>query len=117
VCVWVWCVCVCGVCVVCVCVCECVVFVVCVCVYVGVWCLWCVCVCVSVSVCVCVCVCVTSSNFEPGDQVSQNLVRPLHNAVPVNDNSAVGTPALSFDRQLTYIFRWPLWLSRLLVLL
>jgi len=57
---------------------------------------------VIASACVCVCVCVTSSNFEPGDQVSQNLVRPLHNALPINDNSAVGTSTLSLDRQLTY---------------
>ena len=75
------CVCVCGVCV-------------CLCVYVC-----------GVCVSVCVCVCVTSFNFEPVDQFSQNVVRPLHNALPVGANSAVGTRTLSSDRQLTYLFR------------
>jgi hypothetical protein len=60
-------------------------------------------------------VCVTSFNFEPVDEFSQNLVRPLHDAVPIGDDSAVGTRTLSSDRQLTYVFRWPLWLCRLLV--
>jgi hypothetical protein len=90
---------------------------VCGCVGVGVW----GCECVGVGVCVCVgldvCVCVSQVLiFEPGDQVSQKAVRPLPNAMPINDNSTVGTPTFSLDRQLTYVFRWPIWLSRLLVL-
>jgi len=30
-------------------------------------------------------------------------VLPLHNSLPVGDNSAVGTRTLSLDRQLTYV--------------
>jgi hypothetical protein len=32
--------------------------------------------------------------------MSQNLVRPLHEALPISDNSPVGTWTLSLDRQL-----------------